>query len=58
MSKLITVSENLLADWICGALARYYEEKPQGKEFYDVLKNNIIKGKELFSDYWTNKWEK
>lgn len=47
-----------VADWICGALARYHEDKPQGKEFYNILKNNIIKDQELFSDYWTKNWGK
>lgn len=47
-----------VADWICGALARHLEKKPHGEEFYNLLKNNIIKEKELFSDYWTKKWEK
>lgn len=47
-----------VADWLCGALARYHEGKPQGKEFYNILKNNIIKEAELFSDYWTKKWKK
>lgn len=37
-----------IADWICGALARYYEKKPRGDEFYNVLKSNIMKEKELF----------
>lgn len=47
-----------VADWICGALARYHEQKPLGDEFYNILKNNIVKAKELFSDYWTKRWEK
>lgn len=47
-----------VADWICGALARYHERKPLADEFYNILKNNIVKEKELFSDYWTKKWEK
>ena len=47
-----------VADWVCGALARYHEGKPKGEEFFNILKNNIISGKELFSDYWINKWEK
>jgi len=47
-----------VADWICGALARFYEKKPSGDEFYNILKNNIVKEKELFSDYWSTKWEK
>lgn len=44
-----------VADWICGALARYHEQKPKGKEFYNILKNNIVKQKELFSDYWSKR---
>lgn len=46
------------ADWICGALARYHEKKPLGDEFYKILKKNIVEEKELFSDYWTKRWEK
>lgn len=51
-------SQIQVADWICGALARYHEGKPSGEEFYNILKNNIVKAKELFSDYWTKKWDK
>lgn len=47
-----------IIDWVCGALARYHEGKTKGEEFYNILKNNVVKGKELFSDYWTKKWEK
>lgn len=47
-----------VADWVCGALARYHEGKKNGEEFFNILKNNIISSKELFSDYWTKKWEK
>lgn len=47
-----------VADWVCGALARYHEQKPLGDKFYNILKNNIIKGKELFSEYWTKRWKK
>lgn len=39
-----------IVDWVCGALGRYFEEKTLGQEFYNVLKNNIIQEKELFSD--------
>lgn len=46
-----------VADWFCGALARYHEKKKMGEEFYAVLKGNIVGQKELFSDYWTRKWE-
>lgn len=47
-----------VADWVCGALARFYENKPEGRAFYDNLKKNIVGEKELFSDYWTKRWEK
>lgn len=47
-----------IADWLCGALARYHEHKPFGDEFYAILKNNVVKTKELFSDYWTKTWGK
>ncbi len=47
-----------VADWICGAFARFHENKIEGKTFYEKLKNNIVSEKELFSDYWTKKWEK
>lgn len=51
-----TSSQIQVADWICGALARHHEQKPRGEEFYNILKNNIVKQSELFSDYWTKKW--
>lgn len=47
-----------VADWVCGALARYYEGKSMGEEFYSVLKGNIVAEKELFSEKWTKTWEK
>lgn len=47
-----------IADWVCGALGRYLEKKESGDLFYSFLKNNIVKEKELFSDYWTRRWEK
>ena len=47
-----------VADWICGSLARYHERKSGGDKFYNILKNNIVKERELFSDYWEKKWEK
>lgn len=50
-----TSSQVQVADWVCGALARYYEQKPRGEEFYNILKNNIVRQSELFSDYWTKK---
>lgn len=45
-----------VADWICGALARFHEQKPLGNALYNILKNNIVKQTEFFSDYWTKKW--
>ena len=43
-----------IADWISGTLACYLEEKDMGKEYYEILKNNIIDdGLELFkSEYF------
>lgn len=44
-----------IADWISGALARYFENKELGKECYQILKNNILgEGKELFKNNWEN----
>jgi len=45
-----------VADWVCGALARYYEGKENGKRFYQFLKNNIVGEKELFAEYWGKRW--
>lgn len=46
-----------IADWIVGALARFLERKVLGDECYKILKNNIIgEGRELFKDYWENKF--
>lgn len=41
-----------VADWICGALGRYHENKEHGQEFYNILKPNIVQSKELFSKLW------
>lgn len=46
-----------VADWVCGALACYREGKRNGDLMYTVLKRNIVGEKELFSDYWTKKWQ-
>ncbi len=45
-----TVNINIqIADWICGALDRYYNNKKYGKECFEILKNNLIgEGLELF----------
>lgn len=47
-----TTNTNIqIADWISGALARYFEKKSLGTEYYQILKNNILgEGKELFRD--------
>jgi hypothetical protein len=38
-----------IADWICGALDRYYNNKKYGNEFFAILKNNLLgDGLELF----------
>jgi len=43
-----------IADWICGALFRYYNNRKNGDKFFVTLKNNIIASEELFKDYWAN----
>ena len=48
-----------IADWIVGALAWWLEKKTLGEECGQILKNNILNdGKELFKDYWVNKYQK
>ncbi|MCL5011224.1 MAG: DUF3800 domain-containing protein [Patescibacteria group bacterium] len=48
-----------IADWIAGALAWSLEGKPLGKDCCAILQNNILKeGKELFKNYWENKFLK
>jgi len=38
-----------IADWIVGALARYHEKGRHGKEYYEILRNNLLtEGKEIF----------
>lgn len=50
------VSANIqIADWICGALFRYYNQGKNGEKFFLLLKNNIVASKELFKNYWENK---
>ena len=44
-----------IADWICGALYRYYNKGRDGEKFYNIICNNIIASDELFKDYWANK---
>ena len=45
-----------IADWICGALFRFYNKKSNGEEYLRILKNNIIKEKELFPKYWEERF--
>ena len=47
-----TDSNIQIADWICGALYRYYTNRSFGKEFYKILRSSIIASEELFKDYW------
>jgi len=44
-----------IADWICGALFRYYNKRRNGDKFYVTIKNSIVAQDELFKDYWANK---
>lgn len=50
------ISPNIqIADWICGALGRFYNKKKLGKECFDILKNNLLgDGVEIFKDHWLN----
>lgn len=52
-----TTNPNIqIADWIAGALFRYYHKRKNGEKFFVSLKNSIIGHDELFRDYWTRKW--
>lgn len=46
-----------IADWINGALAAYLEGKVNGQECYNLLKNNIVGSKELFKNYWEERYK-
>lgn len=37
-----------IADWLCGALARYHERKPFGDEFYAILKKQHCQDQRTF----------
>ena len=41
-----------IADWICGALFRFYNKKTNNEEYFKALRNSIIGEKELFPKYW------
>jgi len=43
-----------IADWVCGALFRYYNKRQNGGQYFTILKNSIIASEELFKDYWEN----
>lgn len=42
-----------IADWICGALYQYHIGKKAGAQFYEILKEHIIKQEEFFKDFWS-----
>jgi len=51
-----TTNPNIqIADWISGALGRFYNDGEIGEQCKMSLKNNIVAEKELFKDYWINK---
>lgn len=51
-----TTNANIqIADWISGALGRFYNNGEIGEQSKLCLKNNIVAEKELFKDYWINK---
>jgi len=51
-----TTNPNIqIADWISGALGRFYNDGEIGEQCKLSLKNNIVAEKELFKDYWINK---
>lgn len=53
-----TTNPNIqIADWICGALGRYHNQKERGEEFYRLIKNNMISHQELFPSYWETRWQ-
>ncbi|MFA5434264.1 MAG: DUF3800 domain-containing protein, partial [Candidatus Paceibacterota bacterium] len=40
-----------IVDWICGSIAGYLEGKRLGREYYQIIANNILgEGKELFEN--------
>ncbi|MCX6789347.1 MAG: DUF3800 domain-containing protein [Candidatus Gribaldobacteria bacterium] len=43
-----------IADWICGALFRYYNKGKNGDRYFSLFKNSIVVAEELFKDYWEN----
>lgn len=47
-----------IVDWISGAIAWYLENKKLGQDCFQIFKNNLLgEGKELFKDYWGNKFK-
>ena len=52
-----TQSNVQIADWVCGALFRFYNKKLDGKEYFKTLKNSIIGEKELFPKYWEERFK-
>ena len=46
-----------IADWIAGAFAWHLENKKGGGDFYTIFKNNVLGSKELFKNYWEEKYK-
>lgn len=54
-----TTNPNIqIADWVCGALFRFYTGRRFGTQFYDTLKNSTIASAELFKDFWAESHNK
>jgi len=48
-----------IADWVVGGFASYLNKKPLGGKIFDLFKNNIIgESKEIYKDYWENRYNK
>lgn len=41
-----------IADWLCGALFRYYNNGKNGRQYFSTFKNSIVARTELFDNYW------
>lgn len=59
--KVVNSTDNpniQIADWICGALFRYYNKGKNGKKYFSVLKSSIVGSKEMFEKYWEDFYKK
>ncbi|HAN22486.1 TPA: hypothetical protein DCP77_01710 [Candidatus Collierbacteria bacterium] len=51
-----TTNSNIqIADWISGALGRFYNNGEIGEQCKATLESKIVAEKELFKDYWSKK---